>query len=444
MLNREPGQTAQEGAGRASPFFSHLWRVLSHNWGWKLAAVLLAVALWGGLILQDATVTRERAFSDVHVTVVGTSDLLRNGFIVTGGLEDTQTVRFTADVPQSMYYTANAENYDLRIDLSRVYRAGEQTLPITYTDSETYGRVTALSQTSVNVTVEEYTTRSRIPVRVETVGQAPEGYYATAAMVDPPLVTIAGPASLVQNVARCVARYDMSALSAREGTERTGTPFVLYDAYGGIVDKSLINVTTESVLLDSVLVEQTLYPQKTIKLNTLGVIGGEPEKGYRVANVSLQPSEVVVAGNSAALAAADFMYLYNAIDISGASRTLTRMIQLSKPADIVYTNADIVYVTVEIEPITENKVFRGIPVRVVGLSPGLAAVAATAEADVEISGEQNWLETLKADDISLTIDAGGLGVGQYTLPVACAVSAQAGQAFKCAVPDMVIVIREHP
>ena len=82
-------------------------RVCLHNWGWKLLSLFLAVCLWAGLITQDPTLTRERVFSDVPVTVTGTDTLIGNGLIVVSGLEDENlSVRLRADVPQRSYSNA--------------------------------------------------------------------------------------------------------------------------------------------------------------------------------------------------------------------------------------------------------------------------------------------------------------------------------------------------
>ena len=123
--------------------------------------------------------------------------LRRNGFIIVSGLESLPTVRFRADVPQKVYNIASASNYNLRIDLARIHDTGEQTLNIISTTTNTYGTVTEMSVSTVTVQVEEYISRSRIPVRLSTTGNPPDGFYAAGASVDPSYVTVSGPRSLV-------------------------------------------------------------------------------------------------------------------------------------------------------------------------------------------------------------------------------------------------------
>ena len=59
-----------------------LKHVLLHN-GWlKAIAVIISVVLWAGLISQDESLTRDKTFSNVSVSITG-ADTLRKG---TGGL----------------------------------------------------------------------------------------------------------------------------------------------------------------------------------------------------------------------------------------------------------------------------------------------------------------------------------------------------------------------
>ena len=53
-----------------------------HN-GWlKIIAVVISLVLWAGLISQDETVTRDKSFQHVNVSVTGTELMKSNGYIV--------------------------------------------------------------------------------------------------------------------------------------------------------------------------------------------------------------------------------------------------------------------------------------------------------------------------------------------------------------------------
>ena len=67
---------------------SGLKHLFLHN-GWvKLLAVLISLVLWAGLISQDESITREKNFQNINVTVSGTDTMKRNGYIVTSNLDE--------------------------------------------------------------------------------------------------------------------------------------------------------------------------------------------------------------------------------------------------------------------------------------------------------------------------------------------------------------------
>ena len=331
-----------------------LLHICIRNWPWKLLSFVLAICIWSWLITQDETLTREKVFSDVPITVQNADTLRRSGYIVTQGLDDLPTVRIRVDVPQRNYNTVTAANYNMRIDLSRIHGEGEQTVSVLGSNSNTYGTITDQSVNSVTLQVEEYVTRSRIPVRLNTIGSAPDGFYAGDARVDPSYVVVSGPKSLVEQVVRCVADFDMSAQMAQSGTERTAVPFRLVDADGNEISRALIDVTSESVSLDSVTVEQPLYMEKAVVINTTDLVSGTPQAGYAIKRVSAEPATIEVAGSDDFISALTELHLVEfvelQIDVSNLSTNVTRRISLTKPSYINHYSSDTVIVTVEIAP----------------------------------------------------------------------------------------------
>lgn len=329
-------------------------RLLTRNWQWKLLSLVLAVCLWSGLISQDESLTREKTFTDVTINITNADMLRRNGFIIVDGLDSLPTARIRVDVPQKIYNTVTAANYNLRVDLSRIHETGEQTLPVVSSSSSTYGTVTDISISSITVQVDEYMTRSRIPVRLNTTGQTPGGLYAAEAQVDPSYVMVSGPKSLVETIVRCVADYDMGTLIAMSGTERTAVPFRLVNANGEDVVSSLIDVTSQSVSLDSITVSQTLYNAKSLVINTADLVIGTPAEGYVIRRISAEPSSLIAAGKDVSINALNDLHLVEftdqKIDVTGQNATLTRTVSLTKPSDIAYFSSDTVVVTVQIAP----------------------------------------------------------------------------------------------
>lgn len=341
--------------GDLAAFGARLKKSLSRNWGLKLTSLIIAVAVWGGLISQDASLTREKSFSDVAVSIVNADALQRSGFIVVSDLSKLTPIRMRADVPQRVYDSATPANFNPRLDLSRISAKGEVTLPIQTTDTISYGRVTWLSQSEVTVEVDEYITRRRIPVQSVSPageGELPEDVYAGTAGIDPNSVVISGPRSLVAEIARVVPAYDIAKLTPILGTQYNAVPFTLVNRDGGEIKSPLITVTSENVLLDTLLVEQTFYPQKDVPINLTGAVTGQVAPGYRIASVTATPAEVKIAASAGLLDKIVLADLALPIDVTGMTETIIRAAKVIKPSDAVYISENAVYVTVEIVPLS--------------------------------------------------------------------------------------------
>ena len=420
-------------------------KVLLNNWGFKLLALLLAVTLWAGLISQDPTLSREKIFNDVTINLTNTETIKRNGFIVVSDMSELRKhASIEVDVPQMQYDNAQASIYNVRVDLSKINKTGVQQVKVLATNSSTYGTVKSISPATLEIEVEDYITRYRIPVSMEITGEAPEGYYASYPSQDPPLVAVSGPRSLVEKVVRAKVTVDQSALPAQEGTVRTAVPFRLLDMWGETVESNLLEVTSESVLLDSVVLEQDVHPIKAINLEDMALTSGTPAKGYEIKSVSVTPEVITVAASKRVLDNLDNIYPEGSVSVSGLSESFTQQLRVRRPSNINNLSSESVTVAVEIGPIITERTFNGVKVPLSGLGQGLKAEASVKTVDVTLQGHQLLLEKLKMVNLSLECDLNELGVGEHEVPVTCTVDADADQLMNVEIDPAVItvVIRE--
>ena len=396
-----------------------LLRLVCHNWPWKLLALFLALCLWAGLITQDATLTRERVFTDVEVNVVG-ADLLRrnNGLIVLSGLDtEALTVRMRVDVPQREYNTVSASNYNPRVELSRITEPGEQQLRINTTSTTTYGTVRGVSPDSITVVVDEYVTNYRVPVSVNIIGDYPEGFYGTPISLDPSAVTLSGPRSLVDGIARVYVDFDVSNLPAKEGTVRTALPMRFVNAEGETVESDLLEVSSAEVVLRTITVEQELYPMRTVALSAQDLTSGTPAEGYRVKSVTLSPSEVTVAATQTALDALDTLFITEPVSVSGRTHSFSVDVEPQWPTDSVYLSAERVTLDVEIEPILISRTFDSVKLFSRGASSGLKVGLSHKTLSLVLTGPQLTVNGLRGSSVVAYVDVTGLEAGTYELPV---------------------------
>lgn len=348
-MSTEPRQKAKQPWHHA--LFKRLLSAITSNWKLKLLSILVAVVVWGALISEDANLTREKTFTDVPVTVTGTEVLQRNGLVIVEGLDSLAPVRMRVQVPQKVYNAAIPANYSVRVDVSRITDTGEQTVPIQTLSTTTYGSVEWLSTNEITVVVDEYITRRRVPVRLVKNGQTPEGYYSASATADPSNVVISGPRSQVEKVASVIASYTPAIHDGSSGIQYSAVPFKLMTIDGKEVAGDLISVTSENVLLDTLLVEQVVYPTKVVDINLTGILRGRLQEGYEVVSVTADPATVRIAGDLDELDSIKMLDLSAGIDVTGVKETLIRALRVEKPQGVVHMSESAVYITVEVAPV---------------------------------------------------------------------------------------------
>ncbi|MBQ9326635.1 MAG: hypothetical protein IJ246_12805 [Clostridia bacterium] len=424
---------------------SFMKRWVTHNIGYKIFSVLLAVFVWAYVISQDPTLTRDKTMSGATVTISGADTIKRNGYIVTSSLENQlQDVTVRAAVPQTQYQNASASNYNLRIDLSRIRSAGEQEARILWTNSTNYGSVVEVTPASVTVNVEEYITRYRIPVMLEMTGKLADGWYTTAATLDPPMIAVSGPLSLVQSIVRARASLDLSLLSGEEGTVLTAVPFTLLNSQGEEVESSLLEVTSESVLLDSVIVEQTLYPEKELSFSDIGLVTGTPAYGYEIKKVTISPEQVIAAGHADALQEFEQVFTDARIDVTDLNESFTQILRLRRPSSLVYLSEETVTVAVEIGEKIGTRTFNDVRLNMINTPANYNASLSSRYANVTLEGPVNWLDSLRSARITLSVNLAGLEEGEHEIPILCEVSDSDGVDYDVQIdPANVTVTLKH-
>lgn len=399
---------------------------LLHNWHWKLLALVLAIIMWAGLIAQDPTLIREKTFYDVTVAVSGAEQLQRNSLIVLTDLTSLPpTVRLTVDVPQKEYLNVTASTYNPRVDLSRIRETGTQELKIITTSTATNGTVTEVSPNTITVEVDEYVSRYRVPVMLVTEGEFANGFYGDNVTISPSTVVVSGPKTLVSQVRRAVTTLNKARIATREGKFSTSVPFVLLDEEGNELQSDLLSVTSESILIDSIIIDFDLYPTQTFTLSSEVLTSGTPKEGYEVKKVTVSPETIRVAAPSDTLATmeGEALFIEQAIQLNGRSESFTEVIKVRKPSEIKLLNPDSVTVSVEIGEAITERTFDKIKLLAQNKPEELRVTSDTSQVSLTVTGPKLLLDTLKENDIVLSYSLEGLSEGTHELPISCTIQA---------------------
>ncbi|MBR5961966.1 MAG: hypothetical protein IKZ98_13365 [Clostridia bacterium] len=336
-----------------------LRHLLLHN-GWlKLIAILISVFLWAGLISQDESITRDKAFQDIKVTVTGQETMKNNGFIVTTDLSDL-TVDFVAAVPQKQYDKVDASNYAIRLDLSRINKTGTQEVRIqpqmTNTSMNLYGSVkeNSITPSTITVDVENYMPRTQIPLSAVFDDPQPEDWQYTQASCDPAVIDLIGPAKDVEDVSRAIAHIYTDDIIWEEGQYSERFPFKLYTRNGQEVNTENVSISSLSTPIDHVIVEYTIKPKKNFKTDGLANIIGNPAKGYTISDITYTPETISIVDSSEVLDKLDELLIEDAtINVNGLKGNKVFPLKVMKPSDKSELNTETIMVTVVIDEIQE-------------------------------------------------------------------------------------------
>lgn len=453
ILHQPPAQPPKEPS-KLLTFLQMLGKRILNNWPTKLLALVLAIGLWAGLITQDPTLTREKTFRNVSVSVNGKDTLMKQKrLVVTSDLDQLlKNVSFTAQVPQNKYSEAQASNYNIRADLSGITAAGEQEIRIRGTNSTTYGEVEEITPSAIRVTVEEYTEAGPIPVNVVMTGDAPEGYYVAEPSIVPSTLTVSGPASVVQRVQCAEIVLDRSAMEGREYRRIFSLPFRLLDVQGEEINSDMLQVTSNSVAQTRVSVAVNVWPLRSIPLlpstgngSTViaaGLVSGKPAAGYEVVEIQIEPEIVQVAGQQSVVNTT-VLKANPMLSINGRSDSVSGTVQLSIPGNLKWSSHQQAAVTVVIKPVKTERVFADVPVEIINLSDELTAEKA-GSASVTVVGPQTWIQGLDAADLRVTCDVSGLSSGEYELPLACTIAGGEGMEYTVDVEPMTAIVTILP
>lgn len=440
MMNSRPTKKPDAQRGPFKGLRSFIARIFASKAFLGVLSLMVAVLTWSVLVASDGTLTRQRTFSSVAVSVTGESSLKSRGYIVMDDITElVPSVKMTVEVSQQNYSRVSGTAYNPHFDLSQITGEGENELTIAYS-SQLYGPVVSCEPSTVTVNVERYITR-RVPVVLELVGEAPDGVYLDAYRTDPTMLSVSGPQSLVSSVARASAKLDLAALSADRMTDRMSLDIELQDASGAVIESDKLEVTNQTVITESIVAETELVPAKYVPLELDTLITGTPAEGYELGEVTAEQTELLVAAKQEILDAIVYLTTDQPLSIEGATGNVTGYVKLKRPSGIENTLPSEVAVTAVIQEQSIERTFRSVPVEIDGLSDELKATLSRDRMTVQLTGGYSFIKGLTTDDLRLYVDVSDLGEGTHVVPVQIRIDN--AQEFACALsaPEISVTLK---
>lgn len=393
-------------------FLKYIWLRLRRNLGMKLLAVFLAVVLWNTVIINsDPMITRTTA--PLPVTVIGTDQLSQNNLTLMNTINDyIDEVRVTVLMHRSQSKTFDENDVQVTLNLARITTIGEKQLKLSAFTSQ--GSIEKISPEYITVDVDQYLSKV-VPAECEITGELSENYYMGNLMLEPNVIQVSGPASVVRTINRAHIAQDI--------TDQTASILVPKEFELLTADNEVVSSPALSTSVSSVMINLPITPRKNllIKSSVTGVDQLPP--GYQIDSVEIHPDTVEVTGTAEILNEMTSIPT-EVIDVAGSSADVSTNVKLLVPEGVSLLSAvDTATLLIRISEILVPVTFDNVPVEIRNVPAGLEIPdAQEIVRNITVLIPENTYESFTAARVKLFIDLEGLEPGEHTLKIQTEVS----------------------
>ncbi|MGI6007859.1 MAG: YbbR-like domain-containing protein [Ruminococcus sp.] len=291
-------------------------------------------------------------------------------------------------------------------------------VPVTATCDRVAAEDITVIPAAIGIEIENMVSKD-FTITVTAGDTTPNSNYEVGTMEsDPEKVTITGPESLVSKIDRVMA--EVNTTSMEEDTTIT-CRLQIYDKNQETLSETEMNYLKFDIGQPVVDVHVDLWSIRDDVELSVGY-SGSPAEGYQVGDVTITPSSISVAGTDEALSqlAADGNKIEipaDAVVIDGQNDDVEVRLTLSDymPQDLVVANnVETAIVNVSIIPVgSAEYTLSTRDIEINNLDDKLRLVFDTDSVTVGVKESGGQIESLTADDISLSVDMSGQEEGDY-------------------------------
>jgi YbbR domain-containing protein len=374
---------------------------LGRNLRSLLWAFILGLAVWVAAVTA-ADPDEVRAYPNtISVEIVGQDP----GLVITS--EVPHDVRLTLRAPQSIWnqLATRPDSAKAILDLSGV-GPGTHRLDLQIQVEARPVRVVTLDPASVLVTLEPMVSRT-LPLQSTLSGQPAIGYQAGDLALDPQQVVLTGPESVVGRVTRVRVQVNINGI--RESIDQD---FQIDALDQNSTPVSGLSIQPQVAHVSLPVLRQGGFRDMAVKV----IVRGQVAPGYRVESISVFPPVVTVySANPDLVSGLPGVVETQPLDLNGVSSNTSVRVSLSLPQGISVVGQQTVLIQAGISPIQSSITLTGQKVEVSGLQRDLDAQVSPATVDVILSGPIPILDTLRRQDVHVTVDVTSLAPGSYQL-----------------------------
>ena len=384
-------------------FLTRIRKFALANLEWISVSLLIGFIIWV-IAAVDSNPVQQRDFSEqipIEYKLAEDEAVLRDTAFL-------QTNRVTVEIraPRSTWDELSSDDIRVVADISNL-PAGTHTVKLSaeIVDGNLRGRIISISPNTVNLRLVD--AGERLVQVIPEISNRPSIEYVVnegSITCEPNQITVRGQAPRVDRVVKAVVRLNASDLTA---TDTVSGSILLFDAQENLVTGLTIDD-------ENVLCQIEIRPREGEALTVVYQINGTLPEGYSQGAVTVDPPEIFVVGDSAAIATLNGEYSVE-VDVTDQKSTFQRIITVDDLPEGVTLQQGTQEITVEVT-VNENPLtitLTDIPIRVVNKDSGLVATLAPLTATVNITAPQSVVANLTGDNISLLVDLAGLGEGEY-------------------------------
>ncbi len=373
------------------------WRRLIGHLGTLLLSIIMGLIVWLIAINQENPLITRTFGERIPIEI-------RNKAHNLSPAQDLSraSVQVVLQAPRTVWDRLQPSQVKAYVDLEGLGK-GSHNVPVQVSVASSEVTVKSRDPAQWPIQLDEVVTKT-VPVRVTIMDNTAFGYDWQTPIINPLTVNLEGPASQVEQVVVADAPVFMRGANAQVVRLQAVD---LLDAQNRAV--SLVESIPPTV---EVVVPVERWPgRKEVAVRV--DLEGQPASGFRLGPLLVDPTMVVLRGNSDTLNGIGFVET-EPVTIDGATGDLRARPRLLLPNDVTAFEGDVVDVLVSIVPVEDSTRITLRPT-VRGLGTGLSATVALDTVDVIVSGPKSILDALESDDIFVILNLSNRLPGSHVI-----------------------------
>ncbi len=392
----EGGEAEQKPRWYKRPFI--------HKLGYGLLSLLIAVTIWGYVLMSENPVRIKRV-DNVRLSIDGGSEasfLQRNLIVVDDLTSLLPTVSVNVETrlnDLARFDSATGNVVTAYINLNDIRGPGIYERQISAVS--TVGTPVSIEPKTVTITVENNVTRT-IPVTYSIVGELPAGYWhGEAALPYGDTISLSGAESKIRSIVRANCVID---LTGRTSEINESFEPVLLDEDQNVLDKTgIVGV------MPSVIIRMPVMPYTEIQVDKYIAFAGEINENYELSSLSINPGTLSVAAPREVLDTLESSIYIEPINVAnlypGTHQQRVSVMGLASEARLLSDNNFIVTIVIADKHVTRSLSIPKDDVEIEGEDHTLFNyLYGTNSFSVQFSGPARIVNALRESDVHLYLN----------------------------------------